>query len=99
MENELQQVLDKIKQNKDTNLLPENLKAGVTCLGVEGKIEALDTTSNNPATETDIIQGKEAWVNGEKVGGTLDLTNLLPENIKAGVVINGIEGTYTGDEV
>ena len=37
--NELQQVLNSIKQDKDTNLLPTNLKDGVTCLGIEGTLE------------------------------------------------------------
>lgn len=31
------------------------------------------------------------------ITGTIDLTNLLPENIKAGVTINGVTGTYTGE--
>ena len=34
--NELQQVLNDIKQDKNTNLLPGNLRDNVTCLGVEG---------------------------------------------------------------
>ena len=37
--NELQQVLNNIKKDKDTNLLPTNLKDGVTCLGIEGTLE------------------------------------------------------------
>lgn len=39
MANELQQVLNNIKKDKDTNLLPANLKDGVTCLGIEGTLE------------------------------------------------------------
>lgn len=39
MSNELQTKLDAILLDKNTNLLPENLKAGVTCLGVEGSLE------------------------------------------------------------
>ena len=39
MANELQQVLNNIKKDKDTNLLPTNLKDGVTCLGIEGTLE------------------------------------------------------------
>ena len=35
---ELNTTLDEILQDKNTNLLPENLKAGVTCLGVEGTL-------------------------------------------------------------
>ena len=37
--NELQQVLNNIKQDKNTNLLPGNLRDNVTCLGVEGTAE------------------------------------------------------------
>lgn len=36
MANDLQNKLNQIKLDKDTNLLPENLKAGITCLGVNG---------------------------------------------------------------
>lgn len=39
MANDLQTKLDQIKLDKNTNLLPENLKAGVTCLGVNGTYE------------------------------------------------------------
>lgn len=38
MANDLQTKLDAILTDKNTNLLPENLKAGVTCLGVEGTL-------------------------------------------------------------
>lgn len=40
MENELQQVLDNILDDKTTNLKPENLKAGITCLGIEGTMDS-----------------------------------------------------------
>ena len=36
MKNELQQVLDNILDDKTTNLKPENLRQGITCLEVEG---------------------------------------------------------------
>ena len=39
MANELQTKLDAILLDKNTNLLPENLKAGVNCLGVNGTYE------------------------------------------------------------
>lgn len=37
---ELNITLDEILQDKNTNLLPENLKAGITCLGVEGSMQS-----------------------------------------------------------
>lgn len=44
MANELQTKLDAILNDKNTNLLPENLKAGVTCLGIEGTLTGGATT-------------------------------------------------------
>ena len=75
MENELQQTLDNILNDKNTNLLPENLKAGITCLGVEGTMEpGIDTSDANAVTD-DIVEGKTAYVNGEKITGTLSVSN------------------------
>ena len=92
--------LNIILNEKNKKIIPENIKKGITIFDVEGVIEAgIDTSSETPATGSDIIQGKEAFVNGEKVTGTMDLSNLLPENIKAGIIINGVEGTYTGEPV
>lgn len=59
-----------IKNDKDTNLKPENLKAGVTCLGVTGTLTELDT-SDATATAEDIAIGASAYVNGEKITGTV----------------------------
>lgn len=48
MANELQTKLDTILEDKNTNLLPENLKAGVTCLGVNGNFNGtLSTVKSN----------------------------------------------------
>ena len=73
MENELQQTLDNILQDKNTNLKPENLKQGVTCLGVEGTMQSGLDTSDANATANDITANKTAYVNGEKITGTLPL--------------------------
>ena len=43
MANELQNKLNKILSSKNVNLLPEHLKAGVTCLGIEGTFDFEDT--------------------------------------------------------
>lgn len=72
MENELQQNLDEILLDKETNLLSENLKEGVTVLGVTGTLETLDT-SDATAQASDIALNKTAYANGEKVTGTLPI--------------------------
>lgn len=52
MENELQTNLDQILLDKETNLLPENLKEGVTVLGVEGSLKVTGSDSNIKLFET-----------------------------------------------
>lgn len=75
MSNQLQTNLDAILQDKNTNLLPENLKAGITCLGVEGTMSTGIDTSDADALAGDIREGKTAYVNGEKVTGTIKVLN------------------------
>lgn len=72
MENELQTTLNNILTDKNTNLKPENLKAGITCLGIEGNMQSGIDTSDANATASEIKLGKTAYVNGEKITGTLD---------------------------
>lgn len=63
--------LQEILQDKNANLLPENLKQGITCLGVTGTMTAGLDTSDATATSGDILLGKTAYVNGEKITGTI----------------------------
>ncbi len=54
--------------NSDSKLIAGYIKKGVTIGGIEGTLEFLDT-SDATATERDIISGKTAYVNGNKVTG------------------------------
>lgn len=73
MSNQLQENLDAILLDKNTNLKPENLKEGVTCLGVDGTMQSGIDTSDANATADDILMNKTAYINGEKITGTLPL--------------------------
>lgn len=73
LENKLQLILD----DKNTNLLPENLKAGVTCLGINGTMESGVDTSDATAKAKDIIQGKTAYTSDGKTEGTLYAAKLF----------------------
>ena len=57
----------------DSNITPENIKSGVNILGVEGALEGGIDTSDATATADDILNGKTAYVNGEKITGSLPL--------------------------
>lgn len=56
---------------------PEEVKAGITYLGIEGTLENLDT-SDGTAVPGDILKDKVAYVNGERVVGELET---LEDNI------------------
>ena len=140
-------------------LTPDKIKRGETILNVEGNVqEGIDTSDAN-AVETDILSGKTAYVDGNKITGTITSkeaqtyipssseqiidagqylsgaqtistvpteektitpsalsqeiiptenkflskvtvsgdANLTAENVKSGVTIFGVEGSYTSD--
>lgn len=54
----------------DKDIKPENIKAGVNILGVNGGYEGIDT-SDATALSEDILQDKTAYVNNEKITGTM----------------------------
>ena len=60
-----------LMEEKNTNLLPENIKAGVTIFGITGAMEIGIDTSDANATSSDIANNKTAYVNGEKITGEL----------------------------
>lgn len=52
-------------QVQDNNLTANNIKVGVSILGINGTF-----TSDGTATASDIVSGKTAYVNGVKITGT-----------------------------
>lgn len=70
---ELKEALINISEEVRTKIIPENIKAGVQIFNTEGNFlgDALDT-SDATATASDILKDKTAYVNGEKVTGTLE---------------------------
>lgn len=69
--NELQTTLDNILNDKNTNLLPENLKKGITLLGIEGSLETGVMTNADYQTclsLSDDIMGNPAPSEGKIYG-------------------------------
>lgn len=66
MANELQSVLNEIKLEKDSKLLPENIRKGVNILGVQGSVESGVDTSDATALASDILAPKTAYVKRTK---------------------------------
>ena len=67
---ELSDKLQQIKTQKDTYIIPGNIKSGVTVLGVTGSTSVVDTADGD-ATATDILVNKSAYANGQKVTGSM----------------------------
>ena len=61
------------ENSNNENLIPEYIKKGITLGGVTGTLECLDT-SDATAKPEDILYGKTAYVDGEKITGTKILT-------------------------
>jgi len=61
----------------DSDLATGNIRAGVTIFGVTGKPAVVDTTSGDAAAG-DLITGKQAWVNGAQVTGTMAVQTFSP---------------------
>lgn len=97
MTNELQTKLDAILEDKNTNLLPENLKKNVTCLGITGTLEnsGIDT-SDATAVANDILTNKTAYTNGEKITGTLRTAQRISTDSRFGSDTIEIDGCGSG---
>lgn len=70
--NKLQTLLDKILEDKNTNLTPDNLREGTICLGIEGKLQEGIDESDATATVNDILKDKTAYSQNKKITGTIE---------------------------
>ena len=74
----------------DANLIPANIKKNTKIFGVTGEMETGIDTSDATATANDIAQGKTAYVNGEKVNGTISTASNIANT---GAVVKQIRKT------
>lgn len=75
-----------ILAEKATKIKPENIKKDMTIFNITGTLEEGVDTSDADATTNDIAKNKTAYVNGEKITGTLS------------EVTSGSAGAYAKDE-
>ena len=61
--------LELILNEKQTKIIPENIKSGITIFDIEGELETGVDTSDATALAEDIVYGKTAYVDGEKIEG------------------------------
>ena len=92
-----------VTSSVDTNIKAENIKSGISILGVAGSVIELNghELEVTPSTEQKVIEPEENYnaitrVTVEAVTSSID-PNITPENIKSGVSILGVTGTYNGE--
>lgn len=95
---ELIQNLNEILEQKDTVLIPENIKAGVTILGVEGSSEVVDT-SDATAEGLDILKGKVAYTKGYRVTGMYEPLNTSDATATEAHIVNGKTAYVNGKKI
>ena len=78
---ELREKINNIVEEKNTKIIPENIKAGVQVFDITGSY-----TSDANATAEDIAKDKTAYVNGEKIIGTKEASS--GSNITKGFIVN-----------
>ena len=64
-----------ISEAEKGKVIPGNIKSGATILGVAGKTSVVDTDDAD-ATAGDILSGKTAYVNGQKITGTTTMPTI-----------------------
>lgn len=69
--------------------------------GTEGTVTAQDLASQTEAnaTASDIVDGKSAWVNGERVDGTIPIIGTVAATLRCDEFINIAYGVHSGDGV
>ena len=64
---------------EQAKIISDNIKAGVTVLGVAGSSTVVDTADATAAAGT-IVSGSTAYVAGQKVAGTLTLVKVTQDS-------------------
>lgn len=95
---ELIENLNEIKNQKETLLTPENIRAGVTLLGVEGSSEVVDT-SDATADGDDILKGKVAYSKGYKITGMYEPLDTSDATAKPENITNGKTAYVNGQKI
>ena len=85
-----------VKANEDANLVPANIRSGTTIFGVEGSYSPrLQTKGPIAPTTSDMDITPTSGYDGLSKVTIMGDSDLIPANIKSGVTLFGVEGSYS----
>lgn len=93
--------LSSVTITKPSTLTPENVKLGVNIGGVVGTYADAETEEKSATLNFSSVSVQNVVPSTGKLLSKVSINKpdtLMPENIKIGINIAGIEGTYTADE-
>jgi hypothetical protein len=89
----------KVSDSEAAKIISSNIKSGVTIFGVTGTVDEGVDTSDATATAENILNGATAYVNGEKVTGTMpENSTTTTEITTANQVVTVAKGYHTGGD-
>lgn len=95
-------IIGAVSSDIDSNIIPTNIRAGVSVLGIEGNLEPDKPDQSKtvtPTTQEQVIRGDTGYelaqVTVNPVTSAID-NNIQAENIKKDIPILGVTGTYEG---
>lgn len=89
--------VDAVTSAIDSNIVAGNIKSGVSILGVAGTLETGIDTTDATATAGDILETKTAYVNGQKVTGTIPVISVEDTVLDATTTSYQIPNGYNSD--
>lgn len=88
--------MDEVTVYVPENLTYDNIKKGVTIAGITGTYAPKLQPQSATPTQFPVILRPDEGYDGLSYASVFKPDNLTPENIKAGVSVAGVVGTYTG---
>ena len=84
--------------NSNSELLAKYIQKGITIGGITGTLESLDT-SDATATAADILSGKTAYANGNKLTGILEMLDTSDATATTADILSGKTAYVNGNKI
>lgn len=89
------QAWNEVSIGKDSNLISDNIRSGITIYGITGTFTSEPSTGQSLASSDTILKGYSAWVDGEEVEGNIPVNTIDDGNIYTKEKSFNLNGYYS----